>query len=83
MYDHNQACKNLDIRIQIFTIGGKLVKTLEHSYYATGFKGEDIFWDGRDDFGDQIGKGVYVYKIEIRNEQGQKGEQYEKLVILR
>ena len=83
MYDHNQACKNLDVRIQIFTIGGKLVKTLEHSYYATGFKGEDLYWDGRDDFGDQIGKGVYVYKIEIRNEEGQKGEQFEKLVILR
>jgi flagellar hook assembly protein FlgD len=47
-----------------------------------------IEWDGTDDFGDKIGKGVYVYKVltRVRNSGSDdlKGESaFEKLVILK
>ncbi len=83
IYEHNQACQQLDARVQIFTVSGKLVKTLESSFYATGFRGQDIPWDGRDDFGNAIGKGTYIYKLELRNEKGQRAESFQKLVILK
>ncbi len=83
MFEHNQACTQLDVRIQIFTVSGKLVKTLEHHSHENGYRVDGITWDGTDDFGDRIGKGVYVYKVEIQNELGDKAEQYEKLVILK
>lgn len=83
MFEHNQACTVLDVRLQIFTVSGKLVKTFEQELKQEGFRSEPIVWDGTDDFGDRIGRGVYVYKLEIRNEDGQKAEQFEKLVILR
>jgi hypothetical protein len=48
-----------------------------------GFLCRDITWDGRDDFGDRIGKGVYIYKLTVRSTvSGTKSEKYEKLVIL-
>lgn len=83
MFEHNQSCETLDVRIQIFTVSGKLVKTITQTARQNGFRSEPIPWDGRDDFGDRIGKGVYVYRVEIRNSEGQKAEQYEKLVILK
>lgn len=83
IYEHNQACQQLDARVQIFTVSGKLVKTIESSFYATGFRGQDIPWDGRDDFGNAIGKGTYIYKLELRNEKGQRAESFQKLVILK
>jgi hypothetical protein len=83
IYEHNQACQQLDARVQIFTVSGKLVKTIESSFYATGFRGEDIPWDGKDDFGNAIGKGTYIYKLELRNEKGQRAESFQKLVILK
>jgi hypothetical protein len=83
MFEHNQPCQQLNVRVQIFTVSGKLVKTLERSFFSTGFKGESIPWDGKDDFGDAIGKGTYIYRLEVRNESGQRAEQYEKLVILK
>jgi hypothetical protein len=83
IYEHNQACQQLDARVQIFTVSGKLVKTLESSFYATGFRGQDIPWDGKDDFGNSIGKGTYIYKLELRNEKGQRAESFQKLVILK
>ena len=43
----------------------------------------DIVWDGRDDFGDKIGKGVYIYKLTVQsNILNKKVEKIEKLVIL-
>jgi flagellar hook assembly protein FlgD len=83
MFEHNQVCTTLDVLIQIFTVSGKLVKTIEHQALQNGFRSESIPWDGTDDFGDRIGKGVYVYRMEVRNENGQSAEHIEKLVILK
>ncbi len=83
-FEHNQACESLDVRVQIFTVGGKLVKTINQRVKQNGFRSDSISWDGTDDFGDRIGKGVYVYKLEVRNtETGQQAEKFEKLVILK
>jgi hypothetical protein len=50
---------------------------------SDGFLSREITWDGRDDFGDKIGKGVYIYKLTVRSTiTGKKGEKIEKLVIL-
>ena len=83
IYEHNQACQQLDARVQIFTVSGKLVKTIESTFFATGFRGQDIPWDGKDDFGNAIGKGTYIYKLELRNELGERAEEFQKLVILK
>jgi hypothetical protein len=83
MFEHNQACEMLDVRIQVFTVSGKLVKSIVQQVQQEGFRSAPIEWDGLDDYGDKIGRGVYVYKVEIRNALGQKAEQFEKLVVLR
>ena len=82
-FEHNQVCETLESQVQIFTVSGKLVKTINQSVRTAGFRTEGIDWDGRDDFGDQIGKGVYIYKISVRNPDGEIAEKVEKLVLLR
>lgn len=83
MFEHNQVCTSLDVRIQIFTVSGKLIKTIREDVLQDGYRSRPIPWDGTDDFGDRIGKGVYVYRLEVRNDEGQLAEHYEKLVILK
>ncbi len=82
-FEHNQVCESLEAQIQIFTVSGKLVKTINQSVRTQGFRTEGIDWDGKDDFGDQIAKGVYVYKISVKNPNGDIAEKLEKLVLLR
>ncbi len=82
-FDHNQTGQSLDVLIQIFTVSGKLVKTIESSFLSNGFHSEGIHWDGRDDFGDRIGRGVYIYRISVRNDQGQNVSEIQKLVLLK
>ena len=85
-FKHNSS-DVLDISVQIFTVSGKLVKTL-NGQTSAGSKdssalSRDIVWDGRDDFGDKIGKGVYIYKLKVRSSLLNKQvEKIEKLVIL-
>lgn len=82
LFEHNQCCQFLNVQVQIFTVSGKLVKTLNKYVFSEGYRLEPIEWDGRDDFGDKIGRGVYVYRLKIKTSKGNQAEKFEKLVIL-
>ncbi|KPK80954.1 MAG: hypothetical protein AMS27_15970, partial [Bacteroides sp. SM23_62_1] len=82
-FEHNRTGSTLDILIQIFTVSGKLVKTIDRQVIATGYRCGPIDWDGLDDFGSRIGRGVYIYRLKVRTDQGETVEKFEKLVILR
>lgn len=81
-FEHNQICNQLDVQIQIMTISGNLVKTIQENVSLQGFRSDGIAWDGCDEYGDKLAKGVYVYRITVKNSQGEIAEIIEKLVIL-
>ena len=83
-FEHNRANQPLQIRVQIFSASGQLVKSIHQELVPDGNRITGIAWDGRDDYGDPIGKGVYVYKLSVRSKtEGSQAEEYQKLVILR
>ncbi|MFT5678539.1 MAG: hypothetical protein ACI9FY_001082, partial [Patiriisocius sp.] len=82
-FEHNRPGEPLDVQVQIFTVTGKIVKTINQQVVTSGSQSRDIVWNGLDDFGDKIGKGVYVYKITVKSTLNNKQvEKYEKLVVL-
>ena len=82
-FEHNQPCCELDVMIEVFTVSGKLVKTIRETISTVGYRAQPVPWDGLDDYGDRLARGVYVYKVTIRNQELQSTEKFEKLVILR
>ena len=82
-FEHNQSCEFFNVQVQVYSVGGKLVKTINTTVNSAGFRNEPIKWDGRDDFGDKLARGVYVYRVQVRNPSGQTAEKMEKLVILK
>jgi hypothetical protein len=82
-FEHNKPGFSLDVRIEVFTVSGKLVKTIDGEYLNDGFRVGPINWNGRDDFGDNLARGVYLYKLKVKTPLGEHAEQYEKLVILK
>ncbi len=82
-FEHNKPGQKLFVQVQIFTVTGKLVKTIEQNIITDGYRVDDIDWNGLDHFGDKIGKGVYIYQLHVRAEDGTSGKEFEKLVILR
>jgi antitoxin (DNA-binding transcriptional repressor) of toxin-antitoxin stability system len=88
-FDTNVAGEDLEVLIQVFTVSGRLVKTLEEFIPANdgALRLDDcIEWDGRDDYGDQLARGVYLYQVRVRTQGGQElngQSEFEKLVILK
>jgi hypothetical protein len=89
-FDHNMPNQELEVLIQIFTISGRLVKTIDQVIFSDGAIRRDdcIEWDGRDDYGDQLARGVYLYRVKVRASStglsSLNGESdFEKLVILK
>ena len=82
-FEHNQVCSELETQIQIYTVSGKLVKTINQLVNTQGFRSEGIAWDGKDEFGDQLAKGVYIYKLKVKSLDGIIAEKTEKLVLLK
>ena len=73
----------MDVQVQVFTVTGKVVWTQNQLINTEGFLSRSITWNGLDDFGQKLGKGVYVYKITVKSTlTNQQTEKFEKLVIL-
>jgi len=82
-FNHNKPNEPLEVQVQVFTVAGKLVKTINRNVQTTGNLSRNITWNGLDDFGNKIGKGVYVYKLTVTaTASNLVSEKYEKLVIL-
>ncbi|MFH1194080.1 MAG: S8 family serine peptidase [bacterium] len=65
--------------IIIFTINGKKIKTLSEN---DGNGGTD--WDLRDEFGNMIGSGIYLYRVTSFDEDGNKLEEIiKKLAVIK
>ncbi|MCD4747629.1 MAG: type IX secretion system sortase PorU [Bacteroidales bacterium] len=82
-FQHNQADTDIDIKIEIYSLSGKLVKIIDEIYYSGGFKYKSKEWDGTNDYGSKLAKGMYVYKVVVKNIDGSSSEETQKLVILK
>jgi hypothetical protein len=89
-FNHSLGNIPLDVKVDIYTITGQKVKSIEALWTGTETLqlGDCISWDGNDDFGDPLARGIYLYRISvstgINTSQPIIGEsKFEKLVILK
>ncbi|MBN1198292.1 MAG: type IX secretion system sortase PorU, partial [Bacteroidales bacterium] len=82
-FETNQTNLNADVMIQIYTIYGKLVKTIHRSSFITGFRIEPVTWDGTADGGWKVCTGTYVYRLTLTLPDGNLNTATSKLVVIR
>ena len=81
-FEHNKPGQTLQVQVQIMTISGRVVKNISQAVTTEGNRSESIEWNGRDDHGDKLGRGVYLYRIRVTAPDGSRKVVTEKLVIL-
>ncbi|MGV3530442.1 MAG: type IX secretion system sortase PorU [Flavisolibacter sp.] len=81
-FEHNRPGEPLQVKIEIFTVTGKLINPLTQTINNAGNRSGDIEWNGEDDYGRRIGRGVYLYRLRVTAVDGKTAEKWEKLVIL-
>jgi hypothetical protein len=71
-----------EIRIKIFTIAGRMVKEIKLLSSELNYDFNRVYWDGRDEEGDLLANGVYLYKI-IMKKGSETINATQKLAIIR
>jgi hypothetical protein len=52
-----------EITLKIFTVAGRLIKEIKPSIADLNVNFNRVYWDGRDEDGDILANGVYLYKV--------------------
>jgi flagellar hook assembly protein FlgD len=81
-FEHNQPGQTLEVMVRVLTITGKIIKTVRKTIIATGNRSSELEWDGRDEFGNKLGKGVYLFELQVRTAAGQTATAMNKMVLL-
>lgn len=78
VFDHNQIGNNVDVKIYIYDIMGRLVEVLSEQVTGTSARTSPIYWNpGR------LRNGVYPYRIVATNDKGETATAVSKLVLSR
>lgn len=82
-FDHNKSGQNLVVHISIMNVTGRVIKNITQEIANAPAHEQSIDWDGRDEYGDQIGRGVYLYTLNVKAEDGTSTSKTEKLYIIK
>jgi hypothetical protein len=82
-FEHNQADQPLDVKIEIYSLEGQLVSTIHDQFFTDGYRYKSAEWNGTDDHGSKLKQGMYIYKVQVSNNEGSASYETSKLVILR
>jgi hypothetical protein len=78
---HNQTVP-IDVTINIYTVAGRLIQTIERAAVPERFV--KIDWNRRDRDGDEVGNGLYFYKVIAKTIDGRfTSEAIGKMAVIR
>lgn len=63
-----------DMVLRVYTTSGKVVREFtknELGNLRIGLNKTQFKWDGTDEYGNKLANGVYLYKLEVKNEKGE------------
>lgn len=83
IFDHNHPNETYKVQIGIYSMDGRLVRTLNQTFTPSGSRSNEITWDATDNNGAKLPSGVYPYKIILSTDKGVEGTAYQKLVLIR
>lgn len=81
-FEHNYPGIDLFAKVDVFTVSGKRIKTLTSTINTTGNRSMELTWDGRDEWGEKLARGVYLYRLYVKAANGKTASHWQKLVVL-
>ncbi len=84
-FEHNLIADDLSAKVEIFSMDGKYINTVDGSVNGSGYREDCLDWDGRSAGGNILGNGMYVYKIKLVSDQLNQSldSNFKKLIILK
>lgn len=79
-FQHNYPA-DINVKIKVYTVAGRLIKEIQKPNISDKFVVID--WDGKDQDGETLGNGVYIYKIVVESVDGLSVTNTGKLAVLK
>ena len=80
--EHNRPDNELDVYIRIYNLNGTAIKLLHTKVQSVGFVIPPVEWDGKDDGGSRVGRGLYPYSVTIKTPDGEMASASGRMIIL-
>ncbi len=77
-FEHNAADKPLNVSVQVFALNGSLVHSMDETITPSGFRETGMKWNASD-----VMQGVYVYRIIIKDENGNVASKSDRVVVMK
>ena len=61
-----QLAEDTEVTIRIYNVSGQIVRTVFSGHQASGYylsRSQAAYWDGRNEVGEQVASGVYIYEL--------------------
>lgn len=81
-FEHNYPGVDLYTKVEIFTVSGKLLKTITKTINTPGNRSIELDWDGRDEWGEKLGRGIYLYRLWVKAANRKTASRWGKLALL-
>jgi len=65
-FQHNYP-NPINVKIKVYTVAGRLIKEIDHDNISDKFVSID--WNGKDEDGETLSNGVYIYKLIVTSDQ--------------
>jgi len=80
--EHNRPDATFDVAINIFNLNGRIIKIIKTKIPATGYTLPPVVWDGNDNGGNRVGKGIYPFSVIVMTENGETARTSGRMIIL-
>jgi hypothetical protein len=80
--EHNRPDNELNVAINIYSIDGRIIKTIKTKVMAAGYILPPVLWDGNDEGGKRAGRGMYPYTITVTTVTGETARVSGRMIIL-
>jgi hypothetical protein len=75
-------CAGATAELKLLTIEGQAVRALSKTINEATLRSIEIEWNGMDERGNRLGRGVYIYQLSIMSKTGKLSRKVQKLIIL-
>ncbi len=79
---HNRPDTDIDVTITVFTTGGNAVRVIREQFFSTGYSLPDIPWDGCNENGSRLARGLYLWRAEAVTAEGERASAAGRIIIL-
>lgn len=82
--NHNRSGDDMELQFHLYSPKGEIIKSFAQTIEDCSSNLSFFEWDGKDDFGNKLRDGIYIYRVSLRSlTDGAKNQRFQKLVLLK